>query len=50
MEQRRLAYRGLVRKPERKRPLGRPWLRWGDNIKMDIQVVGWGGMDWIELT
>ena len=43
-------YRGLVGKPAGKRPLGRPRLRWGDNIKMDIQEVGCGGMDWIDLA
>jgi hypothetical protein len=43
-------YRVLVRKPEGKRPLGRPKCRWEDNIKMDIQEVGCGGMDWIELA
>jgi hypothetical protein len=37
-------------KPEGKRPLGRPWHRWEDNIKMDLQEVGCGGMDWIELA
>jgi hypothetical protein len=41
-------YRALVGKPEGKRPLGRPRLRWEDNIKMDLQEVG--GMDWIELA
>jgi len=39
-----------VRKPERKRPMGRPRRRWEDNIKMDLQEVGCGGMDWIELA
>jgi len=43
-------YRILVRKPERKRPMGRPRRRWEDNIKMDLQEVGCGGMDWIELA
>ena len=42
--------RVLVEKPEGKRPDGRPWRRWEDNIKMDIQEVGCGGMDWIELA
>ena len=42
-------YRVLVGKPERRRPLGRPRHRWEDNIKMDLQDVGCGGMDWIEL-
>jgi len=39
-----------VGKPEGKRPLGRPRRRWEDNIKMDLQEVGCGGMDWIELA
>jgi hypothetical protein len=39
-----------VGKPEGKRPLGRPRHRWEDNIKMDIQEVECGGMDWIELA
>ena len=43
-------YRVLVGKPEGKRPLGKPRHRWEDNIKMDLQKVGCGGMDWIELT
>ena len=41
-------YRVLVGKPGRKRPLGRPRRRWVDNIKMDLQEVGCGGMDWIK--
>jgi hypothetical protein len=41
----------LVGKPEGKSPLGRPRRRWEDNnIKMDLQEVGCGGMDWIELA
>ena len=43
-------YRVLVGKPEGKRPLGRPRHRWEDNIKMDLQEVGCGGMEWIELA
>ena len=43
-------YRVLVGKPEGKRLLGRPRRRWEDNIKMDLQEVGCGGMDWIELA
>ena len=43
-------YRILMGKPEGKRPLGRPRLRWDDNIKMGLQEVGCGGMDWIELA
>jgi hypothetical protein len=38
-----------VRGPEGRRPLGRPRSRWEDNIKMDLQDVGWG-MDWIDLA
>jgi hypothetical protein len=44
------AYRVLVGKPERKRPLGRPRHRWEDNIKMDVREIGWGVMDWIDLA
>jgi 3-oxoacyl-ACP reductase-like protein len=40
----------LVGKPEEKRPLGRPRLRWEENIEIDLQKVGCGGMDWIELA
>jgi hypothetical protein len=47
---RRGAYRVLVGRPEQWRPLGRPRHRWEDNIKMDIQDMGWGGMDWIDLA
>jgi hypothetical protein len=45
-------YRVLVGKPEGKRPLGRPRRRWEDNtsIRMDLQEVGCGGMDWIGLA
>ena len=43
-------YRVLVGKPEGKRPLGRPRRRWEDNIKIDLQEVGCGGMNWIELA
>ena len=50
MGQGRGVYRVLVGKPLGKRPLGRPRRRWGDNIKMDLQEVGCGGMDWIELV
>ena len=50
MGERRGAYRILVGKPEGKRPLGRPGRRWEDNIKMDLQEVECGGMDWIELA
>ena len=43
-------YRVLVGKPERKRPMGKPRRRWEDNIKMDLQEVGGGCGDWIELA
>ena len=50
MGERRDLYRVLVGKPEEKRPLGRSRHRWEDSINMDIQKVGCGGMDWIELA
>jgi len=43
-------YRVLVGKPEGKRPLGRPRRRWEDNIKRDLQEVGRGCGDWMELA
>jgi hypothetical protein len=43
-------YKLLVRKPEGKRPLGRPRHRWVDNIKMDLLEIGWGGVDWYGLA
>jgi len=43
-------YRVLVGKPEGKRPLGRPRCRWEGNIKMDLQEVECGCMDWLELA
>ena len=43
-------YRVLVGKPEGKRPLGRPRRRWVDNIKMGLQEVGCGCVDWIGLA
>jgi len=46
----RVVYGVLVRKPEGKRPLGRPRLRWEDNIKMDLQEVRGGCGDWMELA
>ena len=48
-EERRM-YRVLVGKPDGKRPLGRPRLRWVGNIRMDLQEVGCGYMDWIGLA
>jgi hypothetical protein len=47
MGEKRGAYRILVETLEARRPLGRPRRRWEDNIKMDLQEVGRGGMDWI---
>jgi len=45
------AYTGFwMGKPEGKRPLGRPRRRWEDNVKMDLQEVGCGGMDCIDLA
>jgi hypothetical protein len=43
-------YRVLVVKPEGKRPLGRSGRRWEDDIKEDLQEVGYGDIDWIELV
>jgi hypothetical protein len=43
-------YKVLVVKPEGKRPLGRPRRRWEDNIRMDVQEVVCGVMDWIGLA
>jgi len=45
-----LVVRVLVRKPERRRPLERPRSRWVDNIRMDLQEVECGYMDWIGLA
>jgi hypothetical protein len=50
MREERNAYRLLVRKPEGRRPLGRPRSRWVDNIRMDLREVGWGDVDWIDLA
>jgi hypothetical protein len=46
----RNVYRVLVGKPEGKRPLGRPRLRWEDGIKMEFREIGWGGVEWIHLA
>ena len=43
-------YTTLLGRPECKRPLIRPRRRWKDNIKLDRQEAGWGGMDWIDLA
>ena len=50
MGEERGAYRVLVGKPEGKRPLGRPRCRWVDKIRMDLQEVGCGYVDWIGLA
>jgi len=50
MGERKGVYRVLVGKPERKRPLGRTRRRWENNIKLDLQEVGWGvwkGSSWL---
>jgi hypothetical protein len=48
--EKRNAYRLLVGKPERKRPLGRPRRRRVGNIRMDFSEIGWGGVGWIGLA
>ena len=50
MGERRGVHGVLVGKPEGNRPLGRPRGRWEDNIKMDLQEVGGGCGDWMELA
>ena len=50
MRERRGIYRDLVEKSEGKRPLRNPRRRWEDNIKTDLQEVGCGGMNWIDLA
>jgi len=50
MGERRVVYRVLFGKPEGKRSVGRPRLRWEFNIKMDLPEVGCEGMDWIDLA
>jgi hypothetical protein len=49
-EDKKGVYRVLVGKPKGKRPLGGPRRRWEDNIKMDLQEVGCGGVDWIDVV
>jgi hypothetical protein len=48
--ERRCVYRVWLGKAEGKRPLGRPRHRWEDDVTMDLQEVGCGGMDWMELA
>jgi hypothetical protein len=50
MGEERNVYRFLVGKPEGNGPLGRPWCRWIDNIKMDLLEIGLGGLDCIGLA
>jgi len=50
MGKRKCVYRVLLGKPEGKKPLGRPRNRWEDNMKIDLQEVVCGGMDWIKLA
>jgi hypothetical protein len=50
MGNRRGAHRVLGGRPEGRRPLGRTSHRWEDNIKINLKVVGWRGMDWIALA
>jgi len=50
MGEKRGGYKFLVGKPGGKKPMGRPRRTWEDNIKMDLQEVGCGGMDWMELA
>ena len=50
MGEERRGYRVLLGKPEGKRPLERPRRRWVDNIRMDLQEVGCGHVDWIGLA
>jgi hypothetical protein len=46
----RNAYNNLVENPGGKRSLGRPGHRWEDNVRMDLRVVGWEGVEWIRLA
>jgi hypothetical protein len=48
--EKRNAYRILVGKSERNRPLGRPRRMWVNNIKMDLREMGWDGIDWIDVA
>jgi hypothetical protein len=48
--ERRNAYKILVGKPERKKPLRRPRRRWEDNIRMDHRQIRWEGVVWIHLA
>jgi hypothetical protein len=50
MGERRIVHSIMVGKPEEKRQLGRPRRRWQGNIKVNLQEVGHGGMDWLDLV
>jgi hypothetical protein len=50
MRTKRNAYRIMVVKSEGKRPLGRLKHRWKDNVKTNFREIGWGGVDWVQLT
>jgi hypothetical protein len=50
MGEERGVHRVLVGKPEGKKPLGKPRRSWEDNIKMDLQEMGCGCVDWMELA
>jgi hypothetical protein len=50
MGEKKNAYRMLVGKAEGKRPLGKPKLRWLDNLKMDLREIGWDGVNWMYMA
>jgi hypothetical protein len=50
MGEERKVYKVLVRKPEGRRPLGRPRRRWEDGIRIDLREIGFGGVAWIRLS
>jgi hypothetical protein len=50
MGKERKMYKVLVGKPEGRRLLRRPWLRWEDGIRMDLREIGWGVVEWIQLA
>jgi hypothetical protein len=50
MGEMRNEYKIVVGKPEGKRPHGRLWRRWEDNIKIDLREVGFGDVDWTDLA
>jgi hypothetical protein len=48
MGEKRNTYRLVAGKPEGKKPPGRPKCRWVDNVKMNLEETGWGGVEWID--